>query len=103
MTRIEEIKNRRLSISDQNALKYLAARSGEEVAEEIETNTHKPEIEKVEVQVETAEPQSIESLVNYYHSKFNGNSNLVLSAMQLEGAALIAKAIREYKWSENRK
>ncbi len=96
--RIEEIKNRKLSKHDEQSIAALAAKTGDIIAPENKLPPQEPaQPEKVNP------PSSIVEITKHYFVEFRESNDaatacaLAQAAMQLEGAALIAKAIKERK------
>ncbi len=95
--KIEKIRQRSLSQRDRQAIAALAAKSGDTgKGEEDESQMPPPpQAEK------RNPPNSIEKLAKFYFVTFkDGHDNptacaLTQAAMSLEGAALVAKTIRE--------
>ena len=107
-SRIEKIRERSLTASGRRSIEALARRAGDEEEEE---NEDQPAAARPPAQpaAKPAKPDSILDVTKYYFVTFRENNDdttaatLTQAAMQLEGAALIAKTIREYKWQEKKK
>ena len=107
-SRIDRIRERSLTAAGRRSIEALARRAGDEEEEE---NEDQPTAAQSPAQpaAKPAKPDSILDITKYYFVTFRENNDdatsaqLTQAAMQLEGAALIAKTIREYKWQENKK
>lgn len=105
-SRIDRIKERSLSAADRLKIEALARRAG---GEEPEEDAPAQPAAPASPAKKAVKPNSIEDITKYYYVTFRENNDdataaaLTQAAMQLEGAALIAKTIREYKWTEDRK
>lgn len=105
--RIDMIRERKLS---NHELKRMAAIAGEETDPEEPSPAPQEKPAALDSALNNpATVNKIEELASQYYENFekkygdNTASVLAAACLNMEGAVLIAKAIREYKWSEVKK
>lgn len=106
MTKFEKIRQRTLSGHDKAVIAALADKADPDkgqapVAEMVEPENNNERVDKIPA-TDNAAPRSIESLVDYYFSRFKSHGetaalSLANSAINMEAAAMITKAIKELK------